>query len=58
MELLKKSQHKANIQISHTPEWAIHPISEEIKEYKNLMYIYWSINMYMLAIVYNHTAPK
>lgn len=34
MELLKKSQNKANIQIPHIPEWAMHLSYEEIKKYK------------------------
>jgi hypothetical protein len=34
MELLRKSQHKANIQMPHIPEWAMHASYEEIKKYK------------------------
>jgi len=36
MELLKKGQHEANIQIPHILEWAMHPSYEEIKKYKQL----------------------
>jgi len=34
MELLKKSEHKANIQIPHFPESAMHPSYEDIKKHQ------------------------
>jgi len=36
MKFLKKGQHKANIQIIHILESAMHTSYEEIKKYKQL----------------------